>query len=211
MHNSKMLTCKYTRTNCFIINYSFFCKNENKRCDISRNNFAIIITYFYLYCNLINFFMLFMLFIYTYIYKCEILKIQTAVFLIDKCFLPIHGSASDLRVSGKASIALLETGARSFWPFLHDTLSNASVQIGNRFSYSLSQPILHSYSHSHLCISHFRTVRILHILHSHPSQCHNITVRTHLPKFMSSRMSTIGNVFCIVSILYIVLNHRKQM
>lgn len=188
-----------------------FCKNENKRCDISKNNFAIIITYFSLYCNLINFFILFMLCIY--VYKCEIWKgeIQTVIFFIDRCSLPIHGSVSDLRVSGKASIALLETGARSFWPFLHDTLSNASVQIGNRFSYSLSQPILHSYSHSHLCVSHSRTVRILHILHSHPSQCHNITVPTHLPKFMPSRMSTIGNVFCIVSILYIVLNHRKQM
>lgn len=109
-------------------------------------------------------------------------------FLSIDCSLPI-GSVSDPRVSRKASIALLETGARSFWPF-HDALSNVSVQIGNRFSYSLSQPILHSYSHSHLCVSHSRTVRILHILHSYSSRCHNITAPTHLPKFIPPKMST---------------------
>jgi len=83
MHNSKTLTCKCTRTNCHYKLF-IFCKNENKRCDISKNNFAIIITYFSLYCNLINFFILFMLCIY--VYKCEIWKgeIQTVIFFIDR-------------------------------------------------------------------------------------------------------------------------------
>lgn len=51
------------------------------------------------------------------------------------------------RFTGNRSSAFLAFSRCSPWR----TLSNASVQIGNRFSYGLSQPIPHSHSHSHFC------------------------------------------------------------